>query len=241
MHLDDYDYLVFFDTETTGLNARENFIIELACVRVSAHGIYKTDRFIKLPAGVELDEKITDLTGITELMLSAEGVKEEEAAREFGELISGGKTLLIAHNANFDLSFTGNMLIRYIDLYPDYLKAFCEADYLDTLTVYKDRRAYPHKLKNAIEEYGLSDKVQNSHRAIDDTLALYEVFKAMRAERDDLADYINIFGYNPKYGISGEELKKVTYAAQPFRDYMTVPEYILPARVKKEENNNGNT
>ena len=44
--------------------------------------------------------------------------------------------------------------------------------YLDTVTVYKDRRAFPHKLENAITEYGLANKVKNSHRAIDDVKAL---------------------------------------------------------------------
>lgn len=94
-------------------------------------------------------------------------------------------------------------------------------DWLDSLTVYKDRRPYPHKLANAILAYGLEDKVQNSHRAIDDVLALFEVLKAMDAERDDLASYVNLFGYNPKYGVSGRRIVGVRYL---------VPLRVLPAR-----------
>ena len=81
-------------------------------------------------------------------------------------------------------------------------------DKLDLLTVYKDRHSYPHKLCNAIEVYGLSGKVVNSHRAIDDVLATVEVMKAMELERADLECYVNLFGFNPKYGISGKAIGK---------------------------------
>lgn len=106
------------------------------------------------------------------------------------------------------------------------------ADYLDSLTVYKDRRAYPHKLANAIVAYKLEDKVQNSHRAIDDVAALFEVCKAMDDERADLLEYVNIFGYNPKYGVSGFRLDGVTYWPQRFNKYMQSPSYTLPALAK---------
>ena len=56
----------------------------------------------------------------------------------------------------------------------------------------------------------------------------------MAAERDDLLSYINIFGYNPKYGVSGRQLKKVTYHVQRFRDYMCSEEYTLPACIARE-------
>ena len=50
--------------------------------------------------------------------------------------------------------------------------------------------------------------MQNSHRAIDDVLALFEVLKAMDDEREDLGSYVNLFGYNPKYGVSGDVYKR---------------------------------
>ena len=90
---------------------------------------------------------------------------------------------------------------------------------LDALTVYKDRHEYPHKLENAIMVYNLSDKVQNSHRAIDDTLATVEVLKCMDLECDDLEKYINLFGYNPKYGPAYKKIKSVTYKSQGYKIY----------------------
>jgi len=110
---------------------------------------------------------------------------------------------------------------------------FGRIDWLDSLTVYKDRRAYPHKLANAIIAYDLTGKVQNSHRAIDDVLALFEVLKAMDDEREDLGSYVNLFGYNPKYGVSGRRIVGVRYEPQSFSKGLTRPEQTLPARMAR--------
>ena len=137
-------------------------------------------------------------------------LERQQAAAEIGELI-GGNTLLTAYNAHFDLSFLYYLLARHGD--PACLKG---KDKLDLLTVYRDRRDYPHRLFNAIEAYGLQDSVQNSHRADEDTLATVSVMDAMAAERDDLAQYINLFGYIPKYGPPARPIRSVTYKPQPY-------------------------
>ena len=58
--------------------------------------------------------------------------------------------------------------------------------------------------------------MQNSHRAIDDVRATVEVLRAMTEERDDLAQYINLFGYSPKYGVSGPRISSVRYLPQGY-------------------------
>lgn len=236
-----YKSVVFFDTETTGLDADTCQIIELAAIRIEQTDrgtlrIYNSpdperssaDMFVKLPEGEKLPEKISELTGITDTMLESEGIPEHKAAGYFCDIIRGNGVLLVAHNAQFDLGFISAMLRRNFG--GDGMLRDC--DYLDSLTIYKDRRPYPHKLANAIVSYKLEDKVQNSHRAIDDVAALFEVCKAMDAERADLLDYVNLFGYNPKYGVSGRRLDGVTYSPQRFHNYMQSPSYTLPALVK---------
>lgn len=131
------------------------------------------------------------------------------------------EALLVAHNIQFDLLFILEMFKR-CGMVPKAPKLRA----LDSLTVYKDRAAYPHKLANAIEHYGLADKVQNSHRAIDDVLALYEVTKAMSEERDDLTDYIDLLGYNPKYGITGRKLRQITYMPQSYKLGCRLPDLM---------------
>lgn len=235
-----YGAVVFFDTETTGLDADTCQIIELAAIRYErghfSGALYQAsacDLFVRLPAGQKIPEKIVELTGINDDRLEADGVSEAEAAAAFANMLrrDKGPVLMVAHNAQFDLLFVREMLARHA-CGAGLLR---NADYLDSLTVYKDRRPYPHKLANAIVAYKLQDKVHNSHRAIDDVEALFEVVKAMDNERADLLTYVNLFGYNPRYGVSGRRIPGVTYWPQRFNNYMQAPSYTLPARARRGE------
>lgn len=210
-----YDSVIVFDTETSGLDFSSDRVIELSAIRLNCNATAdeksELDILIKLPEGEKLLPQITELTHITDEMLCRDGVEESDAVDRFLSLITGERTLLAAHNAQFDMNFLFHMLKRQAK--SDVLK---KCDMLDTLTVYKDRRDYPHRLENAIIEYGLEGKVKNSHRAIDDTKALFEVMRAMDCEYPDLGCYINLFGYNPKYGVSGSKIRSVHYVPQPY-------------------------
>ena len=210
-----YDRLVLFDTETTGLVFSRDEIIEFAAIVVErVDGQVKVlreyDELITLSPGGFVPPMIEKLTGISTQDILERGLAKTRVARDIGEMIQGN-TLLIAYNAHFDLSFLYYFLLRSGD--PAILKG---KDKLDLLTVYKDRRSYPHKLCNAIEAYGLSGKVVNSHRAVDDVLATLAVMGEMEAERDDLERYVNLFGYHPTYGVDGKPIGTVTYKPQPY-------------------------
>ena len=210
-----YDRLVLFDTETTGLQFSRDEIIEFAAVVVERRDgqptvIEEYDQLIALTPGNFVPPLIQQLTGITDQDLQQRGISKTQVCQDIARMLEGN-TLLLAYNAHFDLSFLFYLLLRSGD--PTILKG---KDKLDLLTVYKDRHSYPHKLCNAIEVYDLSGKVVNSHRAVDDVLATVEVMKAMEAERDDLMNYVNLFGYNPKYGVDGKPIGSVTYKAQRF-------------------------
>jgi len=210
-----YDKLMLFDTETTGLDYSRDEIIEFAAVVVEKRNgqilvTEEYDELITLSPGGFVPPVIEKLTGISNEDLRVKGIPKTRLCCDIARMIAGN-TLLLAYNAHFDLSFLYYLLLRDGD--PMILKG---KDKLDLLTVYKDRHSYPHKLCNAIEVYGLSDKVVNSHRAVDDVLATIEVMKAMEAERADLEHYVNLFGYNPKYGISGKPIGSITYKPQRF-------------------------
>ena len=210
-----YDRLVLFDTETTGLQYSRDEIIEFAAVVVERREgvptvVQEYDELISLSPGGFVPPKIEQLTGISTQDLRERGLPKTRVARDIGEMFRGN-TLLLAYNAHFDLSFLYYFLLRDGD--PMILKG---KDKLDLLTVYKDRRDYPHKLCNAIDAYGLAGKVVNSHRAVDDVLATVAVMEEMEKERDDLMSYVNLFGYNPKYGIDGKAIGSVTYKPQPY-------------------------
>ena len=55
----------------------------------------------------------------------------------------------------------------------------------------------------------------------------------MDDEREDLGSYVNLFGYNPKYGVSGRRIVGVRYEPQSFSKGLTRPEQTLPARVAR--------
>ena len=210
-----YDRLVLFDTETTGLQFSRDEIIEFAAVVVELRNGVPTvtreyDELISLSPGGFVPPKIQELTGISTADIRERGLPKTRVARDIAEMIQGN-ALLLAYNAHFDLSFLYYFLLRDGD--PMILKG---KDKLDLLTVYKDRHPYPHKLCNAIEVYGLSGKVCNSHRAVDDVLATVAVMEEMEREADDLMRYVNLFGYNPKYGVDGKPIGSVTYKAQPY-------------------------
>lgn len=216
---ENHDCLLILDTETSGLSFKEDRIIELAVLKLvrqnGAIGIVEQmDEFIHLPEGQLLDPKIVELTHITDAMLQTQGLSEGEVLGRFVKMFAGERALVIAYNAHFDLSFLYYGLARQ-----GLASALRGIDMLDALTVYKDRRDYPHKLEAAIEQYGLQDRVVNSHRAIDDTLALKEVLVAMEQELPDLNRYLNLFGYNPKFGVCGAKISSVTYKPQPYNDH----------------------
>ena len=210
-----YNRLFLFDTETTGLQYNRDEIIEFAAVVLERKDgeiivTEEYDQLITLSPGGFVPAQIEALTGISNQDIRERGIPKTRVCCDVARMVAGN-TLLLAYNAHFDLSFLFYMLLRDGD--PTILRG---KDKLDLLTVYKDRRSYPHKLCNAIEAYGLSGQVVNSHRAVDDVLATVEVMKAMEAERDDLCRYINLFGYNPKYGISGKPIGSITYKPQRF-------------------------
>lgn len=210
-----YDRLLIFDTETTGLQFSRDEIIEFAAVALERkEGQVVTaaeyDELVALSPGGFVPDQIEKLTGISTQDLRERGLPKTRICRDIAELLTE-RTLLMAYNAHFDLSFLFYLLLRHGD--PAILKG---KDKLDLLTVYRDRHSYPHRLCNAIETYNLSGKVVNSHRAIDDVKATAAVLEEMDREKPDILNYVNLFGYNPKYGLGSKPIGSITYRPQGF-------------------------
>ncbi|MCL2546752.1 MAG: 3'-5' exonuclease [Oscillospiraceae bacterium] len=209
-----FENIIVFDVETTGLNPRQAEIIEIAALRVvSKQGSPEIeDEFnllVTLPPDKTLPAVITNLTGITEAMLISEGVSRDEAYEALAEMLGHPDSLLVAYNAQFDLCFLYYFLQKFQD--EALLKNF---KMLDAMTVYKDRKPFPHKLVNAIAAYAVT--TPNTHRASDDARATFELLCKMSTEADDLDRYINLFGYNAKYGVPKPQISSVNYLPQRY-------------------------
>ncbi|MDE7229063.1 MAG: PolC-type DNA polymerase III [Oscillospiraceae bacterium] len=161
--------IIVFDIETTGLSSTSDRITEIGAVKLKNREI--VDEFCTfVNPEIPITEKITELTGITDDMVSGEDVPhEKEAVEKFIEF--AGKGVLVAHNAGFDTSF---------------IRAVCERcgieynfSFVDTLALC--RAALPHmkshKLDAVAKEYKLGDF--NHHRALDDAKMLTEIFKKL--------------------------------------------------------------
>ena len=214
-----FDSIVFLDLETSGLDPEKDQIIELAAIKAQNSSgnitvVDEMDEMISLPDEKHLPSKITEITGITDTILQRAGKPSETVLRQFVKFLGTGRALLIAYNAQFDLSFLYQSMNSNGDA-----SRFAGLSALDALTVYKDRREYPHRLENAIDTYQLGSLVHNTHKAIDDVYALFEVIKAMDNECQDLNQYINLFGYHPKYGINGVKLPGIEYRVQSYNSF----------------------
>ncbi len=221
-----FDAVLVLDTETTGFYFKSDEIIELAALKAGVRDgeiceLETMDDFILLSEGRHLPPKIVELTGITEQMLLDGGIEKREAAERFAAMF-GERTLIVAYNAQFDLCFLYYFLARFG--MADVLKG---AQMLDALTVYKDRRPFPHKLCNAVEAYQL--KTQNTHRAIDDARATLELLSAMEREEQDLDKYVNLFGYNPRFGAPKPAIHSVKYLPQGYNRSGKLYEQLQPA------------
>ncbi|MBQ3251674.1 MAG: PolC-type DNA polymerase III [Oscillospiraceae bacterium] len=92
---------VAFDLETTGLYARRDKIIEIGAVRMrNGQEIARFQTFVD-PCK-KLEKRTTDLTGISDDMLVG-APKIQQALQEFLDFVGG--SVLVAHNAEFDVTF----------------------------------------------------------------------------------------------------------------------------------------
>lgn len=206
------------------MDCRTCKIIELAMLTVEKGEIIEEyDKFVNI--GENLSPKVIDLTGITNDLLREEGVDEGVIAEDLKNRLTED-TLMIAHNCQFDLFFVYHLLFRH---YPDdAYDIVSNVKWIDTVTVLKDRKDYPHKLCDAVEHYELGEV--NFHRAIDDTMALYKVTLKMKEDEDNLSDYINLFGFNPKWG-PGTRMPFIEYKSQPYHNRGLLPrDEMLPER-----------
>ncbi len=202
--------VLLFDFETTGLNPQFEQVIEIgAIVLENVNGNYEiVDELSTLVAASKpLPPKIVEITHITDEMLLRDGIEESSAFQRLYEMYQDEDTLLIAYNIVFDLGFLTALFKKYLN--PMFT---VKNDILDVMAIYKDRYRYPHRLDQAVAQYQVI--VKNTHRALDDIKATYEVLLAMEAQKPNVGHYVNRIGYNPKYGVNGARLPHVKYIPQ---------------------------
>lgn len=154
----------FFDLETTGLIPGNHKIIEIAAVRIKNKQIIDSFSTLVNPH-CEIPAFITNLTNITNQMV-ADGMEEREAIEKFLEF--SGDTILVAHNAPFDMSFFNKALADH------HINRVNTA--VDTLAMSRSllTQISKHTLKKLCSFFKID--IHNHHRALDDAAASAKVF-----------------------------------------------------------------
>ncbi|PPE05077.1 DNA polymerase III subunit alpha [Entomoplasma ellychniae] len=102
--------IVFFDLETTGLSPEMDEIIEFGAIVYDPVNRTEKKHSIFFKPKQPLKNFIKDLTKITDEMLEKEGKDIIEDYGQIHEIIKD--SILVAHNANFDLGFLNNASIK---------------------------------------------------------------------------------------------------------------------------------
>jgi len=172
------DEFVFFDLETTGLVAGRDKIIEIAAVKMRNRQIIDTlSHLVKIKGNIP--PRITRLTGITNTMVEKDGIDEAVALRNFVDF--AGDAVLVAHNAEFDMSFLRIALAKN-NIPQNYT-------YVDTLQLSRAilTNISRHNLKKLASYFKID--MGNHHRALDDSVCSTKIL-------------INLFNLSEKRGAS---------------------------------------
>ncbi len=155
---------VVFDIETTGFSPVANRIIEIGAVKVDKGQV--VDRFsVFVNPEVPIPFEIEKLTGINDSMvMEAETI--ETILPQFLDFV--GDAVLVAHNANFDVSFIKENAKRQ-QLPVDFT-------YVDTVGI--ARMLLTGQAKYTLDAVAKTLKIslENHHRAVDDAECTAEIF-----------------------------------------------------------------
>ncbi|KQZ96082.1 DNA polymerase III subunit epsilon [Mesorhizobium sp. Root157] len=160
---------IIFDTETTGLDSREDRIIELGGVEmVNRFPTGRSFHFFINPQGRQIHADAQAVHGITAAELADKPVFGA-IADEFIELVDGAK--LVAHNANFDIGFINAEFARIgrPPIGPERV--------VDTLALAKRKHPMgPNSLDALCRRYGIDNSHRTMHGALLDSELLAEVY-----------------------------------------------------------------
>lgn len=176
---------VVLDLETTGLFPQYDEIIEVACLRVRDLAVIGSFHSLVHPE-YEIDEFITELTGITNEMLS-DAPTIDAVLPQIKDYI--GDDIIVGHNVNFDINFL-------YDAFHNIMQLPFSNDYVDTMRL--SRRILPtlqhHRLRDMVSYFNISST--GAHRAFCDcesTLSCYRHLLDIASSSGDIGAYLKSF------------------------------------------------
>lgn len=200
--------IVVFDTETTSTDVTEAELLQLAAVAIQDGVIVeKFNQYIRIDPALESNEKFAqDLKASSEIhhidirKLKDQGRESHQVFSEFLEFLGGDETVLVAHNAPYDIAVLERNFDKYGDKQQNHLEKFLQkvkGRVFDTLSI--SRVLYPtlksYKLESMLNEFKLQGV--NSHDALDDVIATSSLVTKIHSDLSDKIPQIdNILSEN---------------------------------------------
>lgn len=196
---------IIFDTETTGLDAEVDRVIELGGVELFNR--FPTGRTFHMyinPEGRAIHADAKAVHGITEAQL-ADKPTFGEIVEQFLEFIDGAK--LVAHNASFDIAFINAEFKRFGhgNVEPGRV--------IDTLALARRKHPMgPNSLDALCRRYGIDNSHRTKHGALLDSELLAEVYVELAGGKQAALFLENRASGN---GASGGEIIQVAIRQRP--------------------------
>lgn len=219
--LDDAVFVVF-DTETTGLSARLDRVIEFGAVKMKNREVIETKQFFVNPQRT-LPAKITSLTHINQADVDA-AKPMAEMFDEMAEFCKGA--ILVAHNATFDMGMINEEARRLGK--PEF-----DNPVIDTLPMaYAMLDLKGYRLGNVCKHYGVSYDGEGAHRADYDARVLSEVFLHMLNALGSEATLDTIASLEPKGALRKNHGKHINVFAKDMEGLKTLFELVTLSHTK---------
>ena len=159
---------VILDTETTGLSADKDRIVEIACIELSNHIPTKNIFHTFINPEIKVSADAFSVHGYSDEFLSNKP-KFKEIVKNFLDFIKDKK--LVIHNADFDLGFLNNELRRLN------VKPILKSDVVDTLQIARSK--FPgvgNSLDALCKRYKINVEAREKHSALVDCHLLSKVY-----------------------------------------------------------------
>ena len=205
---------VILDTETTGLSAEKDRIVEIACVELNNHIPTKNIFHTFLNPETKVSADAFSVHGYSDEFLSNKP-KFKDVAKDFLNFIKDKK--LIIHNADFDLGFLNNELKRLN------IKPILKSDILDTLQIARSK--FPgvgNSLDALCKRFKISIEAREKHSALLDCHLLSKVYIELIDKKEltlDLMSNDKIFNEKTKRSNENREGIIVKVSSEQMEEY----------------------
>ncbi|MGM0593990.1 MAG: DNA polymerase III subunit epsilon [Pseudomonadota bacterium] len=217
---------IVLDTETTGLEAGDHYIIEIGCVELVNRRLSGNNYHQYIRPDREVDAGAVEVHGITNAFL-ADKPRFAEVMEDFLSYMDGADELVI-HNAPFDVGFINRELGRNRGRLQDLREAF---GILDTLVM--ARRMHPGQ-KNSLDalckRYDINNEHRELHGALLDAEILADVYLAMTGGQTSLS----LGGANSGSAQQGEPIRRLPADRPPLKVVRATDEELAAHRQQLE-------